>query len=149
MLTFLLLLSLLNGDFSDGLNHWQADANWSATAQTAQVKLSNQSGIATMGSVLCSEPVSTDRQKTLTGTADVWQRGKGYVFAGVRWYDKNGLLLWDEWLSNNEGKPARVWQHLDFKAEVPKKARGVSFCFFTGAFAQHTYTARVDNASLQ
>lgn len=153
MTVFLLLLTLFlnNGDFSQGLKHWNADAGWSVKNKVAQLEIDNRAGEFTRGANLCSEPVALQDARQLRGAADVWTQraSRGYVFVGVRWYDRNENPLWTEMHVSNEGKANRTWQHLTFATQAPKAARFVSFCFFAGGYAGEIYRARADNARLE
>lgn len=151
MTVFLLLLTLFlnNGDFSQGLKHWNADAGWSVKNKVAQLEIDNRAGDFTRGANLCSEPAALNAERTVRGAADVWAKRTGYVFVGVRWYDSAGNLLWSEMHASNEGMKGRAWHRLTFETRVPSAARAVSFCFFAGGYAGKTYRAQADNASLQ
>ena len=147
MLGLLLLIALLNGDFSDGLKHWQADAGWSAKRGAAVLNLDNRAGAGTQGTNLCSDPVLAHAGQ-LRGGATVKTNVGGYVFVGVKWYDKRGNVLWTEMLTSGESKEGHNVR-LTFVTDKPRNAAHVSFCFFGGAYAGETFTARVDNAELK
>ena len=151
MLTFLFLLALLNGDFSQGLSHWQAEPGWSVQNQVAQLSTDNRAGTGTRGADLCSDATALSGAAQVRGAADVWAKrtNRGYVFVGVRWFDSLKRPLWTEMHASNEGLPNATWQRLAFNAPVPPEARFVSFCFFSGAYAGKTYRAQADNATLQ
>lgn len=140
MVTLLMLLALVNGDFSQGLNGWNADAGWSAHKGAAVLQTIGASN-------MCSDAVTLTGQKEIAGSAQVKAQNTdaGYVFVGVKWYDKRGAPMWTEMLDSNEGKASREWHRLQFEAQVPKRAAAVAFCFFTNAYGG-TYRARADNA---
>jgi len=94
---------------------------------------------------------SSHAERTVRGAADVWTQraSRGYVFLGVRWYDRSKNPLWTEMHVSNEGKANRTWQHLTFATQAPKAARFVSFCFFAGGYEGEIYRARADNARLE
>ena len=142
MVTLLMLLALVNGDFSNGLNGWNADAGWSANKGAAVLQTNGASN-------MCSDAVTLTGQKQIVGSAQVKAQNTdaGYVFVGVRWYDKHGAAMWTEMLDSNEGKPSRAWHRLQFQTQVPKRAAAVSFCFFTNGYSK--YKASVDNAVMR
>ena len=152
MFAFLLLVSLLlNGNFAQGLAHWQADPGWSASKGVAQLSIDNRAGTGTRGANLCSDVYAVARSQVLRGSADVWQRkaAQGYVFVGVRWYDAHGAPLWTEMLTSNEGTSNRVWHNLKFETVVPDGAAQASFCFFAGGYEGQVYRAQADNATMR
>ena len=143
VVTLLMLLALVNGDFSNGLNGWNAGAGWSAHKGVAVLETNGASN-------MCSDVVALDGARRIEGGASVKAQdtGAGYVFVGVQWFDAKGAPMWTEMLDSNEGKPSRVWHRLQFETLGPKKARGVAFCFFTNAYGG-TYRARVDNVTMK
>ena len=142
MVTLFLLLALVNGDFSQGLNGWNADAGWSANKGAAVLQTIGASN-------MCSDAVTLTGQKEIAGSANVKAQNTdaGYVFVGVKWYDANGTPMWTEMLDSNEGRASRVWHRLQFTTDAPKRARAVSFCFFTNGYSD--YKASVDNAVMR
>lgn len=152
MISLLLLLGLLlNGDFSDGLNHWQANTGWDAASGRAVLALDNRAGSFTRGSLLCSDVYAVPQQNALKGAANVWanKTSRGYIFVGVRWYDNAQSPLWTEMIASNEGMANKQWHRITFSTPIPQEAGYVSFCFFAGAYGRRIYDARVDNATLQ
>lgn len=142
MIPLLLILTLVNGDFSQGLNGWNADAGWTANKGAAVLQTVGASN-------MCSDAVTLAGSKRVTGSASVKAQNTdaGYVFVGVQWYDANGAPMGTEMLDSNEGKPSRVWHRLQFATDAPKRARAVSFCFFTNGYSD--YKASVDNAVMR
>ncbi len=143
------LLLLLNGDFSQGLTHWQADSYWRAAHGNAVVMVDNTAGAQTLGSVMCSDPSPVNpREMVLRGSADMQTRqDAGYVFVGARWYDRAGKRLYDDMEVSQQGAPRGVWRTYHFTV-YPRVlgAASISFCFFGGGFADGKFKALVDNA---
>ena len=143
MVTLLMLLTLINGDFSHGLNGWNADSGWNANHGIAVL---DTAGAAN----LCSDAVTLDGARRIAGSASVKARdtSAGYVFVGVQWYDAKGARMWTEMLDSNEGKASGVWHTLRFETTVPRRAHSVAFCFFANSYGGQ-YRASVDNAQIR
>jgi len=145
MTTLILMLLLINGNFSDGLNHWDANGAWFAARGEARLQVNNPNE-NTVGALLCSEPQAATNA-VMHGTASVWQNNQnGYVFTGARWYDQTGARLYDEMAVNNEGGAVKQWKQLEFTVNRPANAAQVSFCFYAGIY-KGASKVRVDNAA--
>lgn len=148
MLGLFMILALVNGNFSDGLNHWQADAGWSAQRGAAVLHLDNRAGVGTLGANLCSESVDVRNTDRVQGSAVIRQSAGGYLFVGLRWYDKHGTSMSTEMIASGEGNEGKRLR-LNFATRKPTKAASASFCFFGGAYAGSEFIARADNAELK
>ena len=147
----IVLLVLLNGNFADGLNHWQGAPQWTAANGAAQLRADNTAGAGTLPSNLCSDPVAVAPRQNVSGGADVRvanRYGAGYVYVGVQWYDKQSAPLWSEMLATSEGRE-RTTARLTFRTRAPDAARFVSLCFFGGTYEGKILRATVDNAVLK
>lgn len=70
MFALLIVLGLLvNGDFSQGLAHWNADSGWSVQNKVAQLEMDNRAGDFTRGANLCSEPAALNAERAVRGAA--------------------------------------------------------------------------------
>lgn len=154
----LALLNLLaNGDFSQGLQHWQASDAWSVKRGKAILNLDNAGGVETRGDRMCSDAVSIPNgAQRLSGAARINARSgdaNGYVFLGVRWYDKHKRAMYDHSIATTEGKPLKKWIDYAFNVSVPyddyRGVKFVSLCFISAAYEGATFNARVDDASLK
>ena len=147
----IVLLLLVNGNFSDGLTHWTAAPQWSAAQGAAQLRADNRAGFGTLPANLCSDPLAVSPGQAVSGGADVRvasRYGAGYIYIGVQWYDKRHVPTFTEMLATSEGHE-RTAARLTFKTRAPDDARFVSFCFFGGTYAGDQLRATVDNATLQ
>lgn len=151
MISFLLLLGLiLNGNFSDGLNHWQADAEWSASNGTANLFINNIAGRESDGAILCSDAYALDDAVSVTGRAKLYEvrPARGYVVPGVRWFDENQTRMGD-YAFGYDYHARLKWVTVGFETDVPENARYAAFCFFSAAYAGKTYRASADDVFLQ
>lgn len=147
----LLLVNLiLNGNFSQGLDHWIAGTGWGAEKKEAVVLLDNRAGNATLSSLLCSEPVEVDQQDIVRGQATIWESrpNSGYTVPGIRWYDANGARMTD-YFWGYDNRVRKQWVQVTFETDVPENAASMSFCFVGAAYAGKTYRASADNVFLQ
>lgn len=157
MAVLAILNLLVNGDFSQGLQHWQASDAWSVKRGKAILVLDNAGGSETRGDRMCSDPVSIPNgAQRLSGAARVNARSSdanGYVFLGVRWYDAQKRAMYDHSITTTEGKPLKRWINYAFSVSVPyddyRKVKYVSLCFISGAYDGRSLRARVDDASLK
>ena len=141
----------LNGNFADGLNYWQVAPQWTAANGGAQLRADQRAGTGTLPSNLCSDLYAVTTGQNVSGGADVLVKnrwGRGYVFVGVQWHDKQRTLMASEMLATSEGRE-RTNARLTFKTQAPPDARFVSFCFFGGTYEGQTFRAIVDNAFLK
>ena len=147
----IVLIVLLNGNFADGLNHWQAAPQWSAKNGTAQLAADHRAGTGTLPANLCSDLYAVTARQGVAGGGDVHvssRYGAGYIYAGVQWYDRNRALLGSEMLATSEGRE-RTTARLTFHTRAPDAARFVSLCFFGGTYGGKILRATVDNAFLK
>lgn len=151
MITFLLLLGLLlNGDFSDGLNHWQAEAGWSAGNGTADLFIDNTAGKTTDSALLCSDAYPLKNATRVAGKANLYETrpARGYLVPGVRWFDENNERMGD-YAFGYDYHARQKWVAVGFDTDIPENARYAAFCFFGAAYGGKLYRASADNVTLK